>query len=100
MSKLNENQIHAIKNRVKDIQLISQTFFSEPQTDLVIVPNGDKYGIYLGDVLIQNVEGSFIEASNVLQGVAQKMRTKREEQRHQIDVLKIELKYYLNLMDE
>ena len=100
MSKLNENQIHAIKNRVKDIQLISQTFFSEPQTDLVIVPNGDKYGIYLGDVLIQNVEGSFIEASNVLQGVAQKMRTKREEQRHQIDVLKIELKYYLSLLDE
>ena len=100
MSKLNENQLRSVKNRVKDIQLIIQTFVFETQTDLVIVPNGDKYGIYLGDTLVQNVSGSFIEANNVLQGVAQKMRTKREEQRHQIDVLKIELKYYLRLMEE
>ena len=72
----------------------------ESPCDLLIIPNGDKYGIYLGDALVQNVEGSFIEASNVLQGVAQKIRARREEQRHQIDVLKIELKYYLSLIEE
>ena len=67
---------------------------------LSIIPNEDKYGIYLGDDLMQNVEGSFIEASNALNGVAQKLRVQREEQRHQIDVLKMELKYYLSLMGE
>lgn len=75
----------------------------EYPSDLLIIPNGDKYGIYLGDDLMRNVEGSFIEASNALpalQGVAQKIRAHREEQRHQIEVLKIELKYYLSLMEE
>lgn len=98
MKRLNEKQLRSVKNRVQNIQLMINAF--EYPSDLLIIPNGDKYGIYLGDALVQNVSGSFIEASNMLQGVAQKMRTKREEQRHQIDVLKIELKYYLSLMEE
>ena len=102
MSKLNENQLHAVKNRVHKLQLSRLTIINafESPSDLLIIPNGDKYGIYLGDTLVQNVSGSFIEANNVLQGIAQKMRTKREEQRYQIDALKIELKYYLSLMEE
>ena len=107
MSKLNETQLQSVKNRVEDIQsviqLITQTLVSESQTDLVIVPNDDEcgiYSIYFGDALMQNVEGSFLEARNVLQGVSKKMRTKREKLRHRIDVLKIELKYYLSLMEE
>lgn len=69
-------------------------------SELLIIPNGNKYGIYLGDALMQNVEGSFIEASNALQGVAQKIKARREEQSHQMDALKIELKYYLSLMEK
>lgn len=68
--------------------------------DLLIIPNGDKYGIYLGDDLMQNVEDSFIEASKALQDVAQKISARREEQILQIDALKIELTYYLSLMEE
>ena len=98
MKRLNEKQLRSVKNRVQNIQLMINAF--EYPSDLLIIPNGDKYGIYLGDALMQNVEGSFIEASNALQGVAQKIRAHREEQRHQIDVLKIELKYYLSLMEE
>ena len=69
-------------------------------SDLLIIPNRDKYSIYLGDALMQNVEGSFIEANNALQGVAQKIRAHREEQRNQMDALKIEREYYLSLMKE
>ena len=98
MKRLNEKQLLSVKNRVQKIQLVINEF--EHPSDLLIIPTGDKYGIYLGDALIQNVEGSFIEASNALQGVAQKIMAHREEQRHQIDVLKIELKYYLSLMEE
>ena len=72
----------------------------EGPLDLLIIPNGDKYGLYLGDALIQNVEGSFMEASHAMHGVAKKIMAHREEQRHQIHVLKIELKYYLSLMKE
>ena len=104
MSKLNEKQFHSVQNRAKDIQLmiqmITQILVLESQTDLVIVPNGGKYDIYLGDALVQTVSGSFIGASKVLQGIAQKRRTKREKHRHRIAELKIELKYYLSLMDE
>lgn len=103
MKRLNEKQLQSVKNRVQNIQLMINAFeinaFEYPSY-LLIIPNGDKYGIYLGDALMRNVEGSFIDASNALQGVAQKIRAHREEQRPQIDVLKSELKYYLNLMDE
>ena len=72
----------------------------EHSSDLLIIPNGDKYDIYLGDALMQNVEDSFLEARNALQCVAKKISAHREEQRQQIDVLKIELKYYLGLMEK
>lgn len=96
--RLNEKQLYAVKNRVRDIQLMIDAF--EYPADLLIIPNVDKYDIYLGDALMQNVEGSFIEASNALQGVAQKIKEHREEQRHQIDALKIELKYFLSLIEK
>ena len=98
MKRLNEKQLQSVKNRVHNLQLMISELINAVKysSDLLIIPNGDKYGIYLGDALIQNVEGSFIEAK----GVAQKIRAHREEQIHQIDVLKIELKYYLSLMEE
>ena len=96
--RLNEKQLRSVKNRVQNIQSMIHAF--EHPSDLLIIPNGDKYGIYLGDDLMQNVEGSFLEASNVLEGVTRKIRAHREEQRHQIDALKNELKYYLSLMEK
>ena len=98
MKRLNEKQLYSVKNRVRDIQFMINEF--EYPSDLLIIPNVDKYGIYLGDTLMQTVEGSFIEANNDLQGVAQKIKARREEQRPQIDALKIELKYYLSLMEK
>ena len=98
MKRLNEKQLYAVKNRVQNIQLMINEF--EYPSDLLIIPNGDMYSIYLGDALMQNVEGSFAEADNALQSVARKIKVRREGQRHKIDALKIELKYYLSLMEE
>ena len=72
----------------------------EYPSDLLIIPNGDKYGIYLGDALMQNVEGPFTEACNTLWDVTLKIRERREAQRPQIAALKNELQYYLLLMEK
>ena len=98
MKRLNENQLHSVKNRVQKIQLMINAF--EYPSDLLIIPNGDKYGIYLGDDLMRIVEGSFTEANNALQSVTRKIKVRREEQRPKIEALKIELTYYLSLMEE
>ena len=98
MKGLNEKQLYSVKNRVRDIQLMIDAF--EHPSDLLIIPDGDKYSIYLGDALMQNVEGSFKEANNALQSVARRIKARREEQRYRIDALKIELTYYLSLIEK
>ena len=98
MKRLNEKQLSAVKNKVQKIQSMINAF--EHPADLLIIPNGDKYDIYLGDDLMQNVEGSFIAASITLEGATRKIRAQREAQRPQIDALKNELKYYLSLMEK
>ena len=98
MKQLNEKQLQSVKNRVLIIQSMINAF--EHPSDLLIIPNVDEYGIYLGDALMQNVEGSFKEANNALQSVARRIKARREEQRYRIDALKIELTYYLSLIEE
>ena len=98
MKQFNKKQLQFVKNKVQKIQLMINAF--EYPSDLLIIPNGDKYGIYLGDDLMQIVEGSFTEANNALQRAARKIKVRREEQRPKIEALKIELTYYLSLMEE
>ena len=83
MKQLNEKQLQSVKNRVLIIQSMINAF--EHPADLLIIPNVDEYGIYLGDALMQN--GS----------VAQRIKARREEQ---LDALKIELTYYLSLIEK
>ena len=81
--RLNEKQLYSVKNRVQNIQSKINAF--EYPSYLSIIPNVDEYGIYLGDALMQN--GS----------VAQRIKARREEQ---LDALKIELTYYLSLIEK